>query len=299
MSDAQTKLAQYLDEEAAVSPDQLYFDGRRAAVGPFARRHFSLKGALRLHREAIGWDLLRAPLNVALAPVYFASHLGAWALGRIGFQRSSVWLASRRILFRTAVAKRVEALIIHELLLMPIAESSGQAEPETSAPHAPRNRQIDGYGSARSAINEMTVAVGAIGVGASAFKAVTPGFLSLAPMVALAIANNAAIAAFPLGVAMGSLWYGFFPADAPLWLTACVAFGLTASASIMTTFAGIIADPVQLHLGIHRRRLLRLIDALEADYFSSGSRTRMPREQYFARLSDLSDVGVALTGLFR
>lgn len=285
--------------QAAFAPHRNYFDARRAAVEPFVRRHFSLKGTLRLHREAVGWDLLRAPANVALAPVHIASHLLAWTLGRVGLRRASNWLFSQRLLFRTAVEKRVEALILDELLASPAGVPAADGGPEAPASHASHIRQVGNYGGARSAVNEMTVAVGALSVGASAFHAVTPGVLSLAPMVALTIANSAAIAAFPLGVAMGSFWYGLFPAEAPLWLMASVGFGLAASASIVATFAGIVADPAQLHLGIHRRRLLRLIDALEAEHSARGSRAFAPREQYFARLSDLSDVGVALTSLFR
>jgi len=44
---------------------------------------------------------------------------------------------------------------------------------------------------------------------------------------------------------------------------------------------------------------LRLVDALEADYLARGSSSFAPREQYLARLADLSDIGAALTGLFR
>lgn len=298
MSETPSKMTRRPEEEALLRA-RIFFDERRAAVEPFVRRHFSLRGTLRLHRDAIGWDLLRAPINVALAPVYIASRLLAWVFWRIGLRQWSVWLATRRFLFRTAVAKRVETLILNELLLAPDAGAPEEAEPGTPAPVASRTRIINEYGCTRSAINEMTVSASALGVGASAFQAVTPGFLSLAPMVAIIIANSTAIAAFPLGVAIGAIWYGLFPADAPLWLTAAVGLGLATSASILTTFAGIIADPIQLHLGIHKRRLLRLMNTLEADCRAPGSRAFVPREQYFARLSDLSDVGVALTGFFR
>src|SRR3954462_12619755 len=44
-----------------------YFRQRHARVAPFIDRHLSLIGSARLHRKAIGWDLLRAPANLALA----------------------------------------------------------------------------------------------------------------------------------------------------------------------------------------------------------------------------------------
>lgn len=44
-------------------------EGDLALIDGFVRPHYRRPGALRLHRHAIGWDLLRAPVNVALALV--------------------------------------------------------------------------------------------------------------------------------------------------------------------------------------------------------------------------------------
>ena len=41
-----------------------YLQARRARVRPFAQRHFSLRGAMRLNRCALGKDLLRTPANI-------------------------------------------------------------------------------------------------------------------------------------------------------------------------------------------------------------------------------------------
>ena len=46
-------------------------------------------------------------------------------------------------------------------------------------------------------------------------------------------------------------------------------------------------------------RLLRLIDALEAEYFAAKSSEFVAREQYLARLTDLSDLGVSLVKFLR
>ena len=46
---------------------RLYFESRRSRVNAFVGRHFSLTGSLGLHRKALGWDVIRAPVNVALA----------------------------------------------------------------------------------------------------------------------------------------------------------------------------------------------------------------------------------------
>jgi len=52
---------------------------RRDRVDAFVDQHFSLAGTLRLHRRTIGWDLLRVPANLLLAPAMF----GFAVLGRI------------------------------------------------------------------------------------------------------------------------------------------------------------------------------------------------------------------------
>jgi hypothetical protein len=46
----------------------------------------------------------------------------------------------------------------------------------------------------------------------AAFHQLTPGTLTLGPVLAAALAQQAAIASFPLGAGLGGLWYGLFPA---------------------------------------------------------------------------------------
>ena len=46
---------------------QQYFESRRGRVDAFVDRHFSVAGALALHRKALGWDVLKAPTNILLA----------------------------------------------------------------------------------------------------------------------------------------------------------------------------------------------------------------------------------------
>jgi hypothetical protein len=54
---------------------------------------------------------------------------------------------------------------------------------------------------------------------------------------------------------------------------------------------GVLADPVQSRLGIHRRRLMRLIDTLEVEM--RWQQTPSPREHFFLRSAfDLWDAGV-------
>jgi hypothetical protein len=51
-----------------------------------------------------------------------------------------------------------------------------------------------------------------------------------------------------------------------------------------------VTDPVQRRLGLHQRRLERLLDALEAGVRGSGPGRFQVRDHYVARLLDLFDV---------
>lgn len=265
------------------------FAARRGLADAFCRRHFSLPGSLRLHRAALGWDLLRAPLNVLLAPVFVTVRLLALVLHLVRLRAAARWLSGRHLLLPTATARRVENLLRAELL------DRGGPLP---VPAPRRDALVAEYGSGRSAVSEITTSLIVLCTGAILFRLLTPGVVSLAPRVAETMAQSAAVQSFPLGQTLGSAWYGVFPAEATLAETAGIAAGLAVLASVVTTFAGVLADPVQLRLGIHRRRILRLLSALEAEAMGAAGHYTA-REHYLARTADLTDIGVMLLRLFR
>lgn len=255
-------------------------------VRAFVRRNFSWRGALRLHRASLGLDLLRAPLNVALAPVFLLVRLTALVLMGLRMRRAGRWLAARRILLRSDAARAVERAVFHELL----------NEREHDSSPAVREQLVENYVSTRTAVAEFTTTVLVLGIGFLAFRAATPGVLSLAPLVSDRAALDMAVAGFPLGEGLGRAWYGIFPHDRSGWFIAAVAAGLVVSASVVTTFAGLLADPVQAALGIHQRRLTRLLARIDA---AEDAGPELPREHLLARLADISDGAAALFRLLR
>lgn len=310
-------------EETGSATARHYFEARRARVDGFVARHFTLPGTLRLHGAALGWDILRAPVNIALSPVLVLTRIAAALLRRIGWARSADWLAGRQILLRTSVARRVEDLILTDLLELPLDQGASARHPEalaravlaapqlremihTGAGAAETNalaRRIAGslgeYAGTRSAVAEMTTAIGTVAVGALAFHALTPGMFSMATPIADAFARAQAVASFPLGQTLGGMWYGVFQPGASPWLVAVTLVGLVMLGSVVGAFAGILADPVQSRFGIHRRRLGRLIDALEADLVAAGDKSFVAREHFYARLMDLWDGAASVLRLFR
>lgn len=286
----------------------------RDRVDEFVAEAFSIGGTLRLHRRAIGWDLLRAPANVALAPLHLSIKLLALLCRGIGLRRLSGRLATRNILLRTAVSQELEARLLDRLLALSPPEqasrsttrrlldapalrsllrtSNGVEEAEARAAHAAAS--ISAYSGVRSAVAEITTAAVALMLGAVVFHSLTPGMVSMTPTLAEKVVVEAAIGSFPLGPTAGSAWYAVFPAHASTPQVLATAAALIMAGACITTFAGLVADPVQARLGIHRRRLLRLIDAVESDIAGTACRPFSAREHYYTRFADFIDAGVAV-----
>lgn len=292
---------------------------RHARVGAFVDRNFSLAGTIRLHRRALGADLLRAPANVALMPLFVLAQLAAAGLRAAGARRAAGRLASRRPFLETAVARELAWRLNVDLLELPCDDGRRRSDrdalaaailaelaaagccPAASAGAPLRHRtdaglaaRLDGvvgtWTGTRTAASELLSNLMLAGAGASAFQQLTPGALSLAPLLAGALAQQAAILSFPLGATLGSLWYGVFVVSPSPWLVAGVTVGLMVAGAVLTAFAGIAGDPLQRALGLHRRRLHRLIDALADQLRGDHEAALRVRDHYVARIFDVVDV---------
>ncbi len=291
---------------------QRYIESRRGRIDAFVERHFTLAGSVALHRRALGWDLLRAPANLFLAGPALAVKLVAWAAGRAGMERVAAWLAGRRLLLETEVAREIEWLVATELLEIPcrhrdrvshrdaiaetiIADDRAAAlliPPTGADPDFSRRltAAIETYLGSRTAMAEIATGFAAAGLGALVVKQATPGLVTLSSALAGMIAQQMAIAAFPLGASVGGLWYSVFPAEAGPGLLAATTAGVFLGGAMLAAFSGVITDPLQRRLGLHRARLKRLLQILGADLRDEPGRNRLMRDHYVARLVDIFDL---------
>ena len=296
---------------------------RHVEVDAFVRRHFAWHGSLRLHGAAIGFDLLRAPVNVLLSPILVLARLLAWLCRRVGLRRTASWLMSRKLLLRTAVAARVETLILSELIGVPVPRNGAsfdRAALNRTILEAPQLREpirqsgsllaaqgmadrildaLTEYSGTRSAIAEFTTALVMLAVGAAVFQSLTPGAISMAPGVAEQVARSTAIGAFPLGETLGAGWYGVFPVGPSPRLVALTVAGLVLLGAVVATFAGTIADPVQVRFGVHRRRLMRLMATVDAEIGRLPAAPFVAKEHFLVRIFDLWDAALSLLRVFR
>jgi hypothetical protein len=316
--DADTAFARRIVDDGV----RRYFDERRKRVKPFVDRNFSLRGSIRLHRAAVGWDIARAPLNLTMAAPQVGLLLAAKAAGKLGATRLASSLGSKRLVVHTAVGKELAWRLHADLLELPyrsgerVAAKDALAETILSDPRVvaaltpaleaigtrgddPVLRQrleaaMSEYTRTRAAATEITTALLSLSTGALALRKLTPGALSLGPTLAAAIAQRAAVMSFPMGGALGSVWYTLFPVAPSVVLVTALTGGLLAASTVASAFAGVVADPVQRRLGLHERRLRRMLDALERQMEDPAAPGFVVHDHYVARLLDLFDVAGAL-----
>ncbi|WP_375186414.1 DUF6635 family protein [Pseudooceanicola sp.] len=271
------------DLRAQISDPSMDVAARRdAELRGFVARVFGLRGTLRLHRAAFGLDLLRAPLNLCLAPVFLLSRLLAVLTRWLRMPRVSAWLKTRRVFFDTAVSARVAAEVRGLLYRM---EGQGLV----TAPPELREAAVKDYVATRSAVAEMVTTLFVLLAGLVLFRAATPGMISLAGPLAEMRAQAELIAGFPLGSGLGRAYYAVFPVSLPVWQVALTGVVLASLGALVTSFAGVLADPVQVATGTHRRRLTRLLTRLDR-----AEAEGVAREHVLARAGDLSDVALSL-----
>ena len=323
VSEADIAVARQIVEDGV----RRYFDERRNRIRPFVDRNFSLRGSIHLHRAAVGWDIARAPLNLTMAAPQVGLLLAARAAGKLGATRVAARLGSKRLVVHTAVGKELAWRLHADLLELPyrsgerVTTKDALAEtilsdPRVVAALTPALEAIGARGDdpvlrgrlevamteytrTRGAATEIATALLSLSTGALALRKVTPGALSLGPTLAAAIARRAAVMSFPMGGALGSLWYGLFPVAPSAVLVAGLTGGLLAASTVASAFAGVVADPVQRKLGLHEWRLRRMLDALERQMHDPAAPGFVVHDHYVARLLDLFDVAGALVRVAR
>lgn len=312
-------------EIEAITADGIdrYVASRRDRIDAFIDANYSLLGSLALHRRAFGRDLLRAPANAALVLPQAIVLGGAAVLSAVGGSRIARRLRGLNLSFETDVGRELAWRLHTDLLGLPYDDgrrrslddalaaailadarlASLLAETErmraSIGASAERQRQLRDilatYARTRDASAELLTNAVIAGAGGVALQQLTPGALSLGPALAGVLAQQAAIASFPLGVTAGGLWYSLFTATPSTGLVVGATGGVIALAALIAPFAGIVTDPLQRSTGLHRRRLQRLITAVGRTLHGSSDAGFRVRDHYVARIFDIVDLARALS----
>ncbi|MDF1692142.1 MAG: hypothetical protein P1U47_07210 [Zhongshania sp.] len=298
-------------EQAISQAAARYFDECRQRVPSFVRRHFTYPGAIALNRVALGWDMLRAPLNLFWAPLYSLISLLHFACVK---QPRLAGLASllARIPsgFSTQVQAQISALVMDELLNARSEDNAFEVHLLTSLQTVYRRHNHDAttdqhfaqiiepllndalkqYQLTRTASADIANSLSCTVLGAFAFQKFTPGGIGVAALLASLLATELASRNFVFGETLGRWYYGVFPPEPNLSLTLGMLAGIMALLAAFAAFSGVITDPVQALLGVHRRRLMKMLDHLEHDFNEKRTSSFRPKDQFVARIMDGFDM---------
>ena len=288
-----------------------YFDDCRRGVPSFVRRHFLYPGAVTLNRVALGWDMLRAPLNLFWAPLYSLVSLLHYLCLRLP---GLVWFG--RLLgripagFSTRVQSQISELVLTELL-NPQGDDKGiEAYLLASLQDVYRRHQLEmvseqrfvrvieplledaltQYQLTRTASADITNSLSCTVLGAFAFQKFTPGGIGVAALLASLLTRELASRDFLFGETLGRWYYGWFPPEPSVGLTLGILAGIMAVLAAFAAFSGVITDPVQAYIGLHRRRLMKMLDHLQQDFNEQRSGSFRPKDQFVARIMDGFDM---------
>jgi hypothetical protein len=313
--DAKPELARQIVNDAI----RRYFRKRRSKIPEFVERNYSFNGALETHRNALGHDLWRAPLNAALVGPAVALKGMAWGFDQAGQKDVGAWLRSREIFMRTDVAREIEWRLQSQLLELPFRDGQRVYERDALAAEILADPRVAGildylngpwgererlrlesklsqslaiYTNSRFAAGEIANLVMTSGIGAAALHQATPGVLTLGPALATWVAEHFGAAGVPHGVLIG-LWHALIPASPGIGLTALATGSVLVATAAFSAVSGVVTDPLQKALGLHQRRLVALVDALERGFLGEDEAQLVTREQYVVRLAELLDLAVA------
>ena len=104
---------------------EAYITSRRARIPGFIDRHFSVRGALALHRKTFGRGWYKHPVNLVWGVPVALGHGAAELLAKAGAHRTAQWLHRIPRGMSTALHQELHWLLYTELLELPYVQEAG------------------------------------------------------------------------------------------------------------------------------------------------------------------------------
>lgn len=294
-----------------------YMIKRRERIPEFINRHFSFKGSLKLHRKALGWDMVRAPVNAALGLLSVVKLLISSALRLMKSNLLSDRITGLNLFLDTDLGKELTWRLHKDLLELPYQQQGRSCNKdellmeimrdptlenrllktlEALAPHQHDpsfhkrlTEEMHTYVGSRAAASDITVSLMAAASGLAVMNKFTPGAFTLGTSLAGGFAYTTAVNSFWAGSRAGGIYYSLVGVSTPPWMIAGAFTGMLIPIAALGTFAGIVADPVQRKLGLHQKRLHNLLNTVEANLKGEGDVRLAVRDHYLARIFDFMD----------
>ncbi len=289
-----------------------YFFDCRQRIPVFIQNHFTYPGTWHTNKRALGWDLVKAPINLFWAPIYLALQLIAFLMVKAHLDTPAKLLRTVPSGLTTKVQRHLGQQTFSELLgrsnnndkdaLYQTLNTALQDMVDTDSPlyadhiHSIEiivNDALEQYRITRTASADIGNSLFSTIVGAFAFQKFTPGGFAVGLVIASWLANYLAVDNFFLGNWAGSIYYSVFPATPSLNLMILSVAAVLALLAVIASFSGLITDPVQTWTGIHRRRLEKMLDRLEKDFLEKKVGGFRPKDQFLARVLEVVDAAKA------
>ena len=294
-----------------------YIKECRVGIGDFCEQTFSLSGAWDINKKAFGKDILKAPANVVWTPIYFiGSGLGK-GLKKLNFNKASKALSELPAGFTTDVElelqwriytqfiklpyqqeereftdNRLLEIILEDENLAPIIDQSMESIAALTSNEEGKNlltNRIFEYTDSRKAAAELSSTLLATATGYMTSKTLNFGAVGLGQSIAASAAYHSAVSSFALGKTLGAAFYTVVPVSASTGAIVLSTGGVAAVLGVVSAFAGVIADPIQHKLGLHEKKLQKLVDALEVQLKSNEKASLDIKDGYAARVLDILD----------
>ena len=275
----------------------LYSAERRRRVAPFCARHHSWEGMRKIHTESIKEDLITNPLNLLWVIPHALLKSGTEWSRKLGWVAPNEWFKLLPLKLKTGSQKKIEWLLLTELLELPYDHGSWQShrdalaeefyrnpklaalrgrpewEPILHTSHRLWSKELLADSAERTAAADLASG-GAILLAGWCFlgKAALSVF-GIGEQYARRSAHDEAVANFSLGPIhfgpkvdhkLGSIYYEVFPINptaAQIWFGTAV---IMAGVACLSLVLHALLEPMQQAMGVHEARLQRFLNALEA-----------------------------------
>jgi hypothetical protein len=274
-----------------------YIAERRQRVGPFCARYHSWNGMLKIHAEAIKEDFLTNPLNLLWAIPYALLKSAVEWIRKLGWAAPSEWIKFVPAKFKTGSQKKIEWLLLTELLELPFDHGSWQSRDDALAEEFQRNpkltalkgqpewesilhtspklwsKELQADSAERSAAADLASGGATLVAGWYLFGKSALGVFGMGEQYARRSVHEDAVNRFSLGPfhfgpkvdqKLGKVYYDFFPVnptETQIWIgTAVILVGV----ALLSLVLHALLDPIHQAMGLHEARLQRFLDALEA-----------------------------------
>ena len=264
-----------------------YASKKRGQVAPFCLKYYSWSGTLKVHSEAIKEDLATNPLN-ALWSVPFVALKSTcdWAR-KLGWSTPNRWVGLLPAQLKTGSQKRIEWLLLTELLELPfdlgVLKSRQDALAEEFHKHPrlaplkddPRwkplfttdpglwKKELAADSAERSAAADLASTATTLMTGWVLFGKASLGIFDMGTRYAHQMARRDAVSHFALGPKIGSIYYRFVPTNPTHTQVILATALLMAAVAAFSVVIHALIDPIHQMMGLHERRLNHFIDALE------------------------------------